>query len=100
MTTAADSPEVHPLELVTVKVCEPAVSAATVTVEVVPAMFPGLTVHEPAGSPPRTTLPVCTAQEGCVMVPMVGGEGRGLTVTVVDADGKLWQPLASVTLTE
>ena len=100
MTTAADSPEVHPLELVTVKVCEPAVSPATVTVEVVPVMFPGLTVQEPAGSPPRTTLPVCTAQEGCVMVPTAGAAGSAFTVTVVVADCALWHPLASVTLTE
>lgn len=99
MTTGADSPEVHPLELVTVNVCEPAVRPATVTVEVEPVMPPGLTVQLPAGSPPRTTLPVCTAQVGWVMVPIEGGEGSGLTVTVVAADDRLWQPLASVTLT-
>lgn len=100
MTTGAEATEVHPFELVTVNVREPAASPVTVTVEVEPVMLPGLTVQLPAGSPPRTTLPVETVQVGCVMVPIVGADGRGLTVTAVVADCALWQPLASVTLTQ
>ena len=64
---------------------------------------PGLRVrvHVPAaGKPLRATLPVDTEQVACVTVPTTGAEGRGLTVTVVNADGRLWQPFASVTLTE
>lgn len=86
MTTGADATDVHPVELVTVNVCEPATTPVTVTVEVVPVMPPGLTVQFPAGSPPRTTLPVETVQVGWVIVPTVGAEGSGLTVTAVTAD--------------
>jgi hypothetical protein len=35
-----------------------------------------------------------------VIIPTIGAAGSGLTVIVVTADGRLWQPLASVTLTE
>jgi hypothetical protein len=52
------------------------------------------------GKPLRATLPVETEQVACVVVPMTGAEGSGLTVTAVTADGRLWHPLASVTLTE
>jgi hypothetical protein len=100
MTTGADAAEVHPVELVTVNVCEPATSPVTVTVEVDPVILPGLTVQLPAGRPPRTTLPVETVHVGWVMVPIVGAEGRGLTVTAVTADCALWQPAASATLTQ
>ena len=41
----------------------------------VPAMDPGLMVQLPAGNPDNTTLPVASAQVGCVMVPIVGGSG-------------------------
>jgi len=53
-----------------------------------------------AGKPLRATLPVETEQVACVIVPTTGAEGSGLTVTAVTADGRLWHPLASVTLTE
>ena len=86
MTTGADAGDVHPFELVTVNVCEPAARPVTVTVEVEPVIPPGLTVQFPAGSPPRTTLPVETVQVGWVIVPIVGADGRGLTVTAVTAD--------------
>ena len=76
----------HPFELVTVNVYEPAARPVTVTVAVEPEIFPGLTVQLPAGRPPRTTLPVDRVQVGWVMVPTVGAEGRGLTVTAVTAD--------------
>ena len=100
MTTGADATDVQPLKLVTVNVCEPATRLVTVTVEVEPVIPPGLTVQFPEGSPPRTTLPVETVQVGWVMVPIVGAAGRGLTLTAVTADCALWQPAASVTLTQ
>lgn len=76
----------HPLELVTVKVCEPAARPLTVTVDVEPVMLPGLTVQLPAGSPPRTTLPVDNVQVGCEISPIVGAAGRALIETAVVAD--------------
>ena len=89
ITTGADAAEVHPFELVTVNVCEPAARPVTVNVEDVPVWPPGLTVQFPAGNPSRITLPVAVEQVGCVMVPMPGAAGRGLTVTVVGADAAL-----------
>lgn len=100
MTTGTDAADVHPVGLVTVNVCEPATRPVTVTVEVEPVMFPGLTVQLPDGSPPRTTLPVETVHVGWVIAPTVGAAGSGLTVTAVTADCALWQPAASVTLTQ
>ena len=41
----------------------------------VPAIAPGLIVQFPAGKPLSTTLPVATAQVGCVIVPTVGAVG-------------------------
>ena len=64
ITTSADSSEVHPLELVTVNVWEPATRPDTVTVVVDPVILPGFTVQLPAGSPPSTTLPVDNSQVG------------------------------------
>lgn len=45
---------------------------------------PGLLVivHEPAGSPLSTTLPVETVHVGWVMVPTTGAAGTGFTVRV------------------
>ncbi len=86
MTTGAEAADVHPFELVTVNVYVPAARPVTVTVAVEPVILPGLTVQLPEGSPPRTTLPVELVQVGWVIVPIVGADGRGLTVTVVVAD--------------
>jgi len=91
---------VHPFELVTVNVYVPAARPVTVTVALEPTKLPDLTVQFPEGSPPRTTLPVETVHVGWVIVPIVGAEGRGLTVTAVTADCALWQPAASATLTQ
>jgi len=42
-----------------------------------------VTVHVPlTGKPFNTTLPVDKMHVGCVMVPMVGGDGRAFTVRV------------------
>jgi len=86
ITTGTDAAEMQPFELVTVNVREPAARPVTVKVGVEPVMLPGLTVQFPAGSPSKTTLPVETVQVGCVIVPIVGAVGSGLTVTVVVAD--------------
>jgi hypothetical protein len=64
--TLADVTEVHPVELVTVKVYEaPAVNPVKVVVTPVPVIAPGLIVHVPvAGNPFNTTLPVVKTQVG------------------------------------
>jgi len=53
----------------------PADIPVIVLLDPVPAIAPGLIVQFPAGSPFNTTLPVATAQVGCVMVPTVGAAG-------------------------
>ena len=50
-----------------------------------PGKFPGLIIQLPAGNPFRITLPVATAQVGCVIVPTEGAEGVvGWAFTVAD----------------
>jgi hypothetical protein len=53
----------------------PAFIPDIVLLEPVPVIAPGLIVQFPAGSPFKTTLPVATAQVGCVIVPTTGAEG-------------------------
>ena len=48
-----------------------------VVVAPVPATAPGFIVQLPAGSPLKTTLPVATAQVGCVIAPTTGAVGVG-----------------------
>jgi hypothetical protein len=64
ITTLADATEVQPLELVTVKLCVPAVSPEIVVLEVDPVTEPGLIVHVPAGKLLKITLPVGTEHVG------------------------------------
>jgi hypothetical protein len=73
--------EMHPSEFVTVNVyvlfCGIAVTVVLVPLPVVDVP-PGVRtkVQVPLeGNPPRTTLPVDTAQVGCVMVPTIGAVG-------------------------
>ena len=40
-----------------------------------PAIVPGLIVQFPDGKPVNSTLPVATAQVGCIIVPVNGAEG-------------------------
>ena len=42
-----------------------------------PVIAPGLIVHVPAGNPLMATLPVKTAQVGCVIDPITGVAGVG-----------------------
>ena len=46
-----------------------------VLLAVFPAIAPGFMVQFPAGKPFNTTLPVATAQVGCVIGPIVGAAG-------------------------
>ena len=99
INTLEEGDEIHPAELVTVKLYVPAESPDTVVLAPVPATAPGLIVQLPAGRPLSTTLPVETAQVGCVMAPKVGAEGApgaGLIITFADA-GEV-HPAAFVTV--
>ena len=65
----------------------------------VPAIAPGLIVQFPAGKPLNTTLPVATAQVGCVIVPTVGAAGEpGAAVMTTLADAEEVHPAAFVTV--
>jgi len=74
-TTLADAGEVHPEELVTVKLCVPVVSPEMVVLVPDPEIFPGLIIQLPVGSPFSTTLPVDTVQVGWVIEPRPGDAG-------------------------
>jgi hypothetical protein len=75
ITTLAEADEVHPTELVTVKLYVPVASPEIVVLAVDPAMPPGFMVQLPEGNPLNTTLPVATAQVGWVIIPTEGAEG-------------------------
>ncbi len=68
-------------------------------VDVDPAMFPGLIIQLPAGSPSRTTLPVPTAQVGCVIVPTPGADGVDGWAFMVAEAGEEMHVLSIVLLT-
>jgi len=56
-------------------------------------------VHVPvAGKPFRSTLPVGTAQVGCVIVPTSGAGGPDEAIITTFADAPEMQPKASVTV--
>jgi hypothetical protein len=80
ITAEADAPEVQLDELVMVKVYVSADKPLNVTVGPVPVRVvpPGnaVTVQLPVeGNPLKATLPVTTAQVGCVMVTIIGVGG-------------------------
>ena len=75
MTTLTDPGEVHPAELVTVKLYVPATSPDTFAVAPEPAIAPGLIVQFPAGRLNNAALPVPTAHVGWVTVPTIGAVG-------------------------
>ena len=75
MTTFADTAEVHPEALVTVKLWVPVVKPEIVVLVPDPEILPGLIVQLPDGKPFSTTLPVETVQVGWVMVPTIGATG-------------------------
>ena len=53
----------------------PATREEIVVLVVDPAMLPGFIVQFPEGKPVNITLPVETAQVGCVIVPTAGAVG-------------------------
>jgi hypothetical protein len=80
IVTGADSIEVQPAELVTVKVKTPPARFDIVLLVPVPVVVaaPGnrvITQVPVDGKPLKTTLPVGTANVGCVIVPITGAEG-------------------------
>ena len=65
ITTLPEAGEIHPVELVTVKLYVPAESEDMLVLVPVPDIFPGFNVHVPvAGKPLNNTLPVPTLQVG------------------------------------
>jgi hypothetical protein len=85
ITTFADAGEMHPAELVTVKVYVPGARPKMVVEVVVPVevTFPGFRVkiQLPEGKPLNATLPVAMEQVGCVGTPATGAAGVGDIVT-------------------
>ena len=80
ITTLADAVEIHPEELVTVKVYVPVARPEIVVLVPVPVVVvpPGflVKVHEPdEGNPLIIILPVATVHVGWVIVPVVGAVG-------------------------
>jgi hypothetical protein len=78
--TIADTGEVHPEALVTIKVYVPAVSPEIIVLVPVPAVIvpPGdlVNIQVPVeGKPFNTTLPVGTLNVGCVTVSIAGAVG-------------------------
>jgi hypothetical protein len=99
ITTLAEGEDVHPTAFVTVKLYVPAVRAEIVMLVPVPAIAPGLIVQLPAGKLLSTTLPVATAQVGCVIVPAVGVAGApGAAVITTFAEAGEVHPEAFVTV--
>ena len=101
IVTIADSTDIHPGSLVTLKVYVPGARLIMVVVVPVPAIAPGLMVHVPvAGRPLRTTLPVGSVHDaGCVIVPITGAGGAtgGALITTV-AEANDTQPASLVTM--
>jgi hypothetical protein len=60
--------------------------------DVLPLGLP-VTVQADVGKPLKATLPVCVAQVGCVMVPIVGADGDVFTVAVTANLALLSHPL-------
>jgi hypothetical protein len=70
-----------------------------VFVAVEPVIAPGLIVQLPAGKPVKSTLPVATAQVGCVIVPTTGVAGVDANALITTlAEGADVHPDASVTV--
>jgi len=85
----ADTGEVQPEAFVTVYAYVPVTRPDSVLLVPVPAMDPGFIVQLPAGRLFSVTLPVASAQVGCIMAPTVGAvgvEGCALITILTDAD--------------
>lgn len=98
-TTLADAGDVHPTEFVTVKEYVPAARPDRVLLKPEPSIPPGLIVQFPAGKLLNVTLPVATAQVGCVIIPTTGTEGvTGCVLITKLAETKEVHPAALVTI--
>ena len=70
-----------------------------VTVDVLPVIAPGYMVQLPDGKPLSVTLPVASAQVGCVIVPIDGAAGvAGCALITILPDATEVQPDALVTV--
>jgi hypothetical protein len=104
ITTGSEASEVQPDAFLTVKVYVPATMPEIVLFVPVPVVgtLPGerITVHVPVGgSPLRATLPVESAQVGCVIVPITGGVGvKGCALINTLAEETEVHPRAFITL--
>jgi hypothetical protein len=99
ITTLPVGNEGHPKEFVTVNWYVPALKPETVVLAPVPEMDPGFIVQVPEGSPLKTTLPVETAQVGCVIVPTIGVGGvGGCALITIFTEAKETHPDALVTV--
>ena len=69
----------------------PATRPVIVLLPVEPTIPPGLIVQLPAGNPLNTTLPVATAQVGCVINPTKGAAGVAgcASITTSDDSGEI-----------
>jgi hypothetical protein len=103
-TTLAETEEVQPSALVTVKVCEPNGMLVRVVVTPVPVVVAPLglrvNVHVPvAGKPLRTTLPEGARQVACMTVPIEGTVGVvGAALMTIFMEGDDVQPAELVTV--
>ena len=98
ITTPVDAADVHPTELVTVKLYVPALKPVRIVLAVLPASATGLMVQFPVGNPVISTLPVAVAQEGCVIAPGIGAEGvNGCVLMTIFPDSAEVQPTEFVT---
>lgn len=65
----------------------------------VPEIEPGLITQLPDGKPLNSTLPVATAQLGCVINPTIGIDGdSGCLLITTSVDGAELQPSELVTI--
>ena len=104
IVTGTDPEDLHPAALVTEKVKIPPGRFAIVLLIPVPEVItaPGILVIVQApedGKPLSITLPVGTANVGCVIVPITGAVGAAGTVGMMTfADGTDKHPSAEVTV--
>ncbi len=98
--TFADPKDVHPTELVTVKLYVPDDREEIVILVPVPERFPGFMVQLPLeGNPLNSTLPVPTLQVGWVIAPTVGAAGvAGWALIKILPEEAEIQPEALVTV--
>ena len=99
ITTPDEAGDVHPTELVTVKLYVPILKPVRIMLAVLPASAIGLIVQFPAGSPVISTLPVAVEQVGWVIAPGNGAAGvKGCGLMIIFPDSADVQPTELVTV--